>query len=533
MDSIKTLLAQKLRRRLLNENYFNKKDTILDEVTESIKDLLINLRYTVKHKYKLNFFTNKLIDALVQFKYDRPSPEAIEGAINELIQEYDKNLLKELGIIKVLKKLLKGHDHEKTITSYLFEIRNNIKLLIERYKDKIKTNKKYEIINSINDDTDKITYNKFLKEKYYLQIELLKLQEWAAKNKKKILVIFEGRDAAGKGSNIESITEFLNPKYYRVETFGIPTPEEKKNWFMRYEKVLPKEGEMVFFDRSWYNRGVIEPAMGYCEKEQYEEFMNTVCDWERNLANNGILLVKMWLDIDKLKQKVRFELRKRDPLRYWKFSKNDGAILDNWDKLTPYIDRVLKDTHHEDIPWNIVNSDDKLNGILNSIRTVLDKFDYDHKDYNILNKQKSIIFLDIHGVLITDIRRDSNGEHDCNYGWNKQCISNLNQLTDLTKASIVIISHCKDEMKFKELKTILQEAGVSGNIIGKTINIDKELRAKQINAWFEEHSKPNKWVILDDNAYDDYEYFPEQFVQTKTNDGFTQNELNIALEKLS
>ncbi len=533
MNSIKGLLAQKLRRRLLNENYFTQKDTILDDVVENVKDLLINLRYTVKYKYKLNFFANKLIDSLVHFKYDKPSPEALRKAILDLKAEYDESLLKELGLIKLLKKLFNGHDQEKAVTHYLLEVRSNIKSIVEKYKERIKTDKKYEIINSVNDDTDKITYNKFLKEKYYLQIELLKLQEWVVKTNKKVLVIFEGRDAAGKGSNIQSVTEFLNPKHYRVETFGVPTPEEKKNWFMRYEKALPKEGELVFFDRSWYNRGVIEPAMGYCDTEQYEAFMGSVCDWERNLLKNGILLVKMWLDIDKAKQKVRFELRKRDPLRYWKFSKNDGDILENWDKLTPYIDRLLKETHHEDIPWNIVNSDDKLGGILNSIKTILKEFDYEHKDHELLDSQKSIIFLDIHGVLITDIRNASNGHHDCNYGWDKDCINNLNQLTDRTKASIVIISDCKNQMKFKELKTLLRDAGVTGNIMGKTINIDKKLRAEQINTWFERNGRPRNFVILDDNAYDDYEYFPEEFIQIKTSQGLSHGELNKALKKLA
>jgi polyphosphate kinase len=531
-NPVKLLLNQKLKS-LLKESFFTKKETSLDEVVESIKDLLINLRYVVKHKYRLNFFTEKLIKSLVRFKYEQTTPEAIENALQALIEEYDESVLKELGIVKVLKKILEGRDQKKVIDGYLLEIKENISKIVLAYKEKTKNNKKYEIINSINDDTDKISYNKFLKNKYFLQIELLKLQEWAIKNKKKLLVVFEGRDAAGKGSNIEAISEFLNPKHFRVETFGIPTEEEKNNWFKRYENVLPKEGEMVFFDRSWYNRGVIEPAMGYCTPEQYEDFMKKVCEWEKGIANNGILLLKIWLDIDKLKQKVRFELRKRDPLRYWKFSDNDAQMLDHWDTLTPYVERVLQETNHEHGPWHIVNSDDKLKGILESMKTILDKFDYEDKNFDLLKKQKYIIFLDLHGVLITDIRKDENGEHDCNYGWDADAISNLNQLTDLTGAGIVILSSCKDRVKFKELINNMRKAGVTGNIVGKTIKIDKHLRAEQIENWFEHHNKPLNFLIIDDLLYDDYQQYPEHFIQPKTIQGFSSEELKIALKKLN
>lgn len=530
MDSIRKIL----RAKLLNENYFEKKNSALEEVAEAVKDLLINLRYSIKYKYKLAFFTNKLVDSLLEFKYEKASPSKINRVIANLSKEYDTKLLKELGILKALKDVADNKEAEHVINKYLYDVKGKVKNLVEKYRETIKDNKKYEVINAINDDTDKITYNKFLKEKYFLQIELLKLQEWAVSNKKKILILFEGRDAAGKGSNIEAMTEFLNPKYFRVETFGIPTEEENNNWFKRYERVLPDEGEIVFFDRSWYNRGVIEPAMGYCTQKQYKDFMDTVCEFERKIIKNkDIALVKVWLDIDKTKQKVRFELRKRDPLRYWKFTENDGSMIEKWDKLTPYIDRVLKDTHHEDIPWHIIDSDDKLNGILDSAKIILDNFDYDHKDFNILDKQKSIIFLDIHGVIITDIHKDKEGEAICGEGWDKQAIANLNEITDKSKAGLVVISSCKDRVKFKEFKKMLREAGVTGTIVGKTIDINKELRAEQIEAWFEEHGEPKNWIILDDHPYDDYEHYPKEFVKTQITKGLTQKEVSIALEKLT
>ena len=147
------------------------------------------------------------------------------------------------------------------------------------YNNKINTDKEYDVFNIMKGNKDAITPKEFHQKIYELQIELLKLQEWVTETGKRVLVIFEGRDAAGKSANIESFTENLNPKHFRVETFDIPTEEEKKDWFKRYIKVLPKEGEIVFFDRSWYNRGIIEPAMGYCTPEEYEEFMADVNDF--------------------------------------------------------------------------------------------------------------------------------------------------------------------------------------------------------------------------------------------------------------
>ncbi len=221
---------------------------------------------------------------------------------------------------------------------------------------------------------------KYEGEKYDLQIELLKLQEWVVKNKKRIAIVFEGRDAAGKGSTIKRFVEYLNPRHFRVVALGLPTEKEKINWFPRYEKHLPNPGEIVFFDRSWYNRAVVEPAMGYCTEEQYEDFMDKVTDWEENLIKDGLILIKFWFSISKEKQELRFKIRQESPLKYWKFSPNDAKVIDKFEMISDFKNRMFNETSTKITPWIIVNSNDKKVGRLNAIRYVLDKIDYDKKE---------------------------------------------------------------------------------------------------------------------------------------------------------
>ena len=221
---------------------------------------------------------------------------------------------------------------------------------------------------------------KYEGEKYDLQVELMKLQEWAVKNKQRIAIIFEGRDAAGKGSTIKRFVEYMNPKHFRVVALGVPTEEEKNNWFGRYEKHLPKPGEIVFFDRSWYNRAVVEPALGYCTEEQYNDFMENVLDWEEKMIREGVILIKFWFSITKEKQLLRFKLRQESPLKYWKFSPNDAKVVDQFELIGEFKNKMFVETASRISPWIIVNSNDKKVGRLNAIRYVLDKVDYEGKD---------------------------------------------------------------------------------------------------------------------------------------------------------
>ncbi|WP_457562574.1 polyphosphate kinase 2 [Caminibacter pacificus] len=228
---------------------------------------------------------------------------------------------------------------------------------------------------------------KILKEVEYeeelqkLQIELIKLQNWAYENKKRVMIIFEGRDAAGKGGAIKRFTEHLNPRKYRVVALPKPTEVETGQfYFQRYFKHLPDPGEIVFFDRSWYNRAIVEPVFGFCTKEQYDKFIKEVPEIEHALIDDGIIMIKFWFSISKETQKKRFEERIKNPLKQWKLSPVDKKAQKLWDKITYYKEEMFSKTHTSYSPWIIVNSNDKKTARLESIRYVLSQIDYDGKE---------------------------------------------------------------------------------------------------------------------------------------------------------
>ena len=224
---------------------------------------------------------------------------------------------------------------------------------------------------------DTVEYEAELRE---LQIELVKLQNWISKNNKRVAVIFEGRDAAGKGGAIRRFMEHLNPRSSRLVALNKPTDIEKGQWyFMRYIKELPNPGEIVFYDRSWYNRAVVEPVMGFCSDQQYKEFMSQVPEFEHMLYEDGLIIIKFWLSISKDEQKKRFDSRMKNPLKRWKFSPVDQKGQELWDKYTFYKEKMYSNTHTSYSPWIIVRTNNKETARLESIRYVLSKFDYDGK----------------------------------------------------------------------------------------------------------------------------------------------------------
>ena len=217
------------------------------------------------------------------------------------------------------------------------------------------------------------------KEKRKLLIELVKLQNWIIQEKKKIAVVFEGRDTAGKTGSISVLSKYLIPKHCRLVKLGIPTARESKNWFQRYEKQLPDVGELVFFDRSWYTRALVESTMGYCTKGQYKSFMKKVVPWEKKLRENGTEILKFYLSIEKGTQKMRIEKRKNSPLVYWKISENDLKGLDRWDIFTLYKEQMFKNTSYSEAPWIVLNANDKKIAVLHALRYILGRFDYPDK----------------------------------------------------------------------------------------------------------------------------------------------------------
>jgi len=213
-----------------------------------------------------------------------------------------------------------------------------------------------------------------------LQAELVNLQQWIAKHNKRVAVIFEGRDAAGKGGSIKRFVEHLNPRSMRVVALNKPTDVEKGQWyFRRYIKELPNPGEIVFFDRSWYNRAVVEPVMGFCNEKQYNQFMLQVPEFEHMLYEDGVTVIKFWFSISKDEQSKRFNERLANPLKRWKFSPIDAKGQQMWDKYSKYKELMFSKTHTDFCPWIIVKTNDKRTARLESMRYVLSLFNYDGK----------------------------------------------------------------------------------------------------------------------------------------------------------
>lgn len=214
-----------------------------------------------------------------------------------------------------------------------------------------------------------------------LQIQLVKLQASARETGQRIVIVFEGRDAAGKGGTISRFRENLNPRHARVVALSKPTERESTQWyFQRYIKHMPAAGEMVFFDRSWYNRGVVEHVFGFCTPEQREHWFQQVETFEKALVDDGIKLFKIWLNVGRAAQLKRFLDREKDPLKQWKLSWIDVEGLSKWDAYSDAIDETLDRTHSQAAPWTIVRSDDKRRARVNAIRSVLHQLEYAGKD---------------------------------------------------------------------------------------------------------------------------------------------------------
>ncbi|TWU04290.1 polyphosphate kinase 2 [Stieleria varia] len=219
------------------------------------------------------------------------------------------------------------------------------------------------------------------KQKYHLQVELLKLQAWVKESRAKLVILFEGRDAAGKGGAIKRFMEHLNPRGARVVALEKPTEIERGQWyFQRYIQHLPTAGEIALFDRSWYNRAGVERVMGFCDEEEYAEFMRQVPEFERNLVRSGVQLVKFWFSVSRDEQRRRFKEREAHPLKQWKLSPVDLASLDKWDDYTRAKESMFFYSDTYDAPWTVVKSDCKKRARLNAMRYVLHTIPYENKD---------------------------------------------------------------------------------------------------------------------------------------------------------
>ncbi|MCH8628193.1 polyphosphate kinase 2 [Arsenicicoccus piscis] len=232
---------------------------------------------------------------------------------------------------------------------------------------------------------ERMTREQYEVEKYLLQIELLKFQYWAGEQGSRHVILFEGRDAAGKGGTIKRFTEHLNPRKARVVALNKPTETEAGQWyFQRYVNHLPTFGEMVLFDRSWYNRAGVERVMGFCTDEQYDRFMHQAPMFEEMLTDSGISLTKLWFSVTQAEQRTRFAIRQIDPVRQWKLSPMDIESLDRWDDYTAAKEAMLTGTDTDAAPWTTIKSNDKKRARINAMRFFLNQFDYEGKDPDIV-----------------------------------------------------------------------------------------------------------------------------------------------------
>ena len=386
-------LRKEFKKLLHNiKSYFNSEDDI-----EKLEADLIRL---------LNNYKNKILKG--EIKIDNKF-------FIDINKEVDSEIVELLNIDTFFRGInnlkLKGKDRkiEKYFNDYLTTIPKRLKTLYNaeqniNMKDDVDTEDIY--YDEYLDDQEfaewrkvvstaprfRIKRRRFEIEKASLQIELLKTRDWLYKNNKKLIIVLEGRDAAGKGSFIRTATENLHPSYFKVNTFGVPTPEEKENWFERYEKVLPTTEQIAFYDRSWYNRAVVEPVMGYCTVDQYNKFMEDVLPFEYDLIDNGYYIIKLWFSITDKTQELRFKLRQASPIKYWKYSPNDAKAIEKWDAYTAYKEEMFRKTSTDKSPWVVVDSNDKRVAKLNALRYIFNQIPYENKEMEILNVYPEVVY---------------------------------------------------------------------------------------------------------------------------------------------
>jgi len=329
---------------------------------------------------QMNINLRKTVEVLKYLKLLTPLIESLFMDISVLSksQIIDFGLL-ERGLKKVL---LKKGDRKRNVEDYL----NKILVSLEDRQESGDVDADIDDYSFEVEEPSIIPKKVYRKELFELQVELLKLQEWLKETGKTVIIVFEGRDSAGKGSTIKKFTENLNPRYYNVVALGIPTPEDRKNWWDRYKREI-RPGMINLFDRSWYNRGLVEPAMGYGTPEEYEDFMENVSDFEQDLVKEGDYLFKLWFSIEKDTQKRRFDIRQQSPLKYWKYSPNDSKMQDLWDRFTEFKEKLFDKTSTLNHPWVIVDAQDKRVSGLNAIRYILQNIPYEGKNSKVLDAE--------------------------------------------------------------------------------------------------------------------------------------------------
>ncbi len=316
---------------------------------------------------------------IARFQYDKKRYVKVLGYTKKdnLSKKAALNLMQKFkdSIVVEKKEKEKKVDNSEQINDekneILLEENKRLKALLGNFKD---------IDPQVLQDGIQKIYD--LEELKKYQIELIKLQNYLENENKRMIIIFEGRDASGKGGAIRRITRYMNNKHYRVVALGKPTETQRNQWFFqRYIEHFPTGGEMVLFDRSWYNRAMVEPIFGFCSKEEHEIFMEDVVNFEQDLVRQGMILIKLYFSVSKEEQKRRFDRRINDPLRQWKFSEVDMQAQDLWSEFSEKKYEMLRRTSSRSAPWHVVRSDDKHKARVEAIKVILNSVDYDSRNY--------------------------------------------------------------------------------------------------------------------------------------------------------
>jgi len=245
------------------------------------------------------------------------------------------------------------------------------------------------------------------------QAELIKLQKYIELQNKKMIILFEGRDASGKGGTIRRVTRYMNEKHYRIVALGKPTEEQRTQWYyQKYVQHFPHAGEIVLFDRSWYNRAMVEDVFGFCTKKEYADFMKGVCGFEHDLTRQGIVLIKLYFSVTKEEQARRFERRRTDPLRQWKLSEIDLQAQDRWDDFTKAKYNMIKMTHTHNAPWTVIRSDNKHLARMEAMKVILNSIDYDDRNTKLdFSLDSNIVISGAREIENMDAQRHNYGKY--------------------------------------------------------------------------------------------------------------------------
>lgn len=274
------------------------------------------------------------------------------------------------------------------------------------------------IKNYTEAETQKNTENKAAKKRKNeqalkpFQAELIKLQRHIEETNQKMIILFEGRDAAGKGGTIRRVTRYMNEKHYRIVALGKPTEEQKTQWFyQKYISHFPRGGEIVLFDRSWYNRAMVESVFGFCTQKEYDDFMKGVKGFEKDLTRQGIILIKLYFSVTKDEQARRFERRKTDPLRQWKLSEIDVQAQDKWDEFTDTKYNMIKQTHSHNAPWTVIRSNNKQKARYEALKVIINSVNYEGRDENLdFTLDPEIVISGAREIEIMDAQRSNSGK---------------------------------------------------------------------------------------------------------------------------